>query len=343
LSLSIDNGGDKFYKKTEKKMKVNYLLKIILGVCALSNHLSAAVLAYVSNSGSNSVSVIDTSTNSVIRTIPVGFFPTDIDSSPTGSFIYVPLYSDNVVDVINTSTDTLMAGIALPQGSKPISVAIAPNGQAYVTNFSNTTISQIDPSTMMVSTIFPVGAIFPINMAITPNGLEGYVVNAVGPKNVKVVNLSTNTLTATITTSQQSMGVAITPDSSTVYVTNPLSNTVSVISTATHAVTATISLPANSYPRGVEVTPNGAFAYVVNQGTSTVSVINTSTNTITTTITLPSNQDPFNIAFTPDGTLAYVSLTLGNSVAVINTSTNTVTTTVPVGNFPYDVAIVSIP
>ena len=52
------------------------------------------------------------------------------------------------------------------------------------------------------------------------------------------------------------------PDGSKVYVTNNLSNTVSVINTATNTVTATIPVGAN--PFGVSVSPDGSKVYVAN-------------------------------------------------------------------------------
>ena len=84
------------------------------------------------------------------------------------------------------------------------------------------------------------------------------------------------------------MGVAVTPNGAYVYVTNVGSDSVSVISTATNTVTATV--PVGSDPDGVAVTPNGAYAYVTNEGSDSVSVISTATNTVTATV--PVGSDP---------------------------------------------------
>jgi len=68
------------------------------------------------------------------------------------------------------------------------------------------------------------------------------------------------------------------------YVTNALSDTLSVIDPATNMVTGTI--PAGSTPAGLAITPNGEFIYVGNQITSSVSVISTVTNSVVATIPL---------------------------------------------------------
>jgi YVTN family beta-propeller protein len=70
-----------------------------------------------------------------------------------------------------------------------------------------------------------------------------------------------------------------------VYVTNELSNNVSVIDVATNTVVKTI--PVGLQPRPLAVSPNGAWVYVANFGTnpSTVSVIDTASDTVVATIT----------------------------------------------------------
>ena len=57
-------------------------------------------------------------------------------------------------------------------------------------------------------------------------------------------------------------GIAITPNGSDAYVTNVLSNTVSVISTSTNTVVKTVRV--GSSPYWVAITPNGNDAYVTN-------------------------------------------------------------------------------
>jgi YVTN family beta-propeller protein len=126
------------------------------------------------------------------------------------------------------------------------------------------------------------------------------------------------------------VGLAVTPDGSTVYVANNASNTVSVINTGTNTVTTTI--PGGSGPWGVAVTPDGSTVYVSNDIGSTVSAIATATNTVT--FTIPVGPSPFGVSVTPDGDVVYVANGGSNTVSVIATATNTVTATVTVGSEP---------
>ncbi|MBD2705246.1 beta-propeller fold lactonase family protein [Spirosoma sp. BT702] len=120
-------------------------------------------------------------------------------------------------------------------------------------------------------------------------------------------------------------GVSVSPDGSRVYVTNTLSNNVSVINTATNTVIATI--PVGNNPKGVSVSLNGSRVYVANTDSDNVSVINTATNSVTATI--PVGNTPVGVSVSPDGNRVYVANT--NTVSVINTATNSVTATITVG------------
>jgi YVTN family beta-propeller protein len=64
--------------------------------------------AYVTNSSSASVSVINTATNTVIASIPVGVFPVGGAITPDGARAYVTNGNDNDVTVINAASDTVI-------------------------------------------------------------------------------------------------------------------------------------------------------------------------------------------------------------------------------------------
>ena len=82
----------------------------------------AAPFAYITNNGSNNVSVIDTSTNTVIATVPVGSLPFGVAVHPAGTRVYVTNISSNNVSVIDTVTNTVVATV--PLGAEPRGVAV---------------------------------------------------------------------------------------------------------------------------------------------------------------------------------------------------------------------------
>lgn len=143
---------------------------------------------------------------------------------------------------------------------------------------------------------------------------------------VFVVDTNSNAVLSTIHVGSVPIAIAITPDLTKVYVVNQASSTVSVISTSTNTVIATITIAtAGTAAYNIAITPDGTKAYVTNFSTNTISVINTSTNTVSTTITV---TGPVAVAFTPDSSKAYVASQPGTgdaSVVIINVATSSVT------------------
>ncbi|MEM3846376.1 MAG: YncE family protein [Candidatus Parvarchaeota archaeon] len=261
---------------------------------------------YVANGGSNTVSVISTSNDSVFKTISVGVQPVSVAITPNGQYVYVTNYNSNTTSVISTSTNSVLKNISV--GYSPDGVAITPNGQyAYVTNVGTNSVSVISTSTNSVVSTISVGS-NPQGVAITPNGQYAYVVNAgygAGGATVSVISTSTNSVVSTISVGTDPRNVAITPNGQYAYVTNSGSGagtTISVISTSTNSVVSTISV--STWPNGITITPNGQYAYVTNSASNLVSVISTSTNQVVATITTPANSNPCGISYGPLGSTA---------------------------------------
>ncbi|MGH8509815.1 MAG: calcium-binding protein [Gammaproteobacteria bacterium] len=85
---------------------------------ALSAAAYAAPFAYITNSGSNNVSVIDTASNTVTATVPVGTNPEGVAVTPDGGFVYVANTGSNNVSVIATATNTVAATVGV--GTDPV-------------------------------------------------------------------------------------------------------------------------------------------------------------------------------------------------------------------------------
>ena len=112
--------------------------------------------AYVTNSGDNTVSVIDGSTHTVTATVPVGKKPEGVATDPGTHTVYVANSDDNTVSLIDSSTRTVTA--TLPVGRKPQAVTVDPGTHAvYVANSDDNTVSVIDGSTHTVTATVPVG------------------------------------------------------------------------------------------------------------------------------------------------------------------------------------------
>jgi YVTN family beta-propeller protein/VCBS repeat-containing protein len=265
--------------------------------------------AYVTNVMDNSVSVIDTNTNTVVTTITsVGNQPQSAAVTPNGTRLYVTNTLDNSVTVINTGTNAVTNTISL--SNRPLGIAITPDGtRAYVT-LNAAKVAVIDTTTNTVISTIPVGT-GPNGVAISPDGTRVYVSNGFGDT-VSVINTANNSVTATIPVGAAPGVIMFSPNGTRAYVSNfgrSFGNdSVSVIDTTNNTVIATI--PVGDQPRGMAISHDGTRIYVVNQTAAnqtggSLSVIDTSNNTVIAT--LPAGLNPFGIGISHDGTLGYIA------------------------------------
>ena len=101
------------------------------------------------------MSVIDTTTNQVVATIPVGDNPRAVAVTPDSTRAYVANAGSqaglDTVSVIDTNTNTAI-GSPITVGDNPQGIAITPNGlRAYVANTNDDTVSVIDTGTNHIS------------------------------------------------------------------------------------------------------------------------------------------------------------------------------------------------
>src|SRR5215467_14462070 len=96
-------------------------------VGALASTPAFADNAYVTNYDSGTVSVVDTSTDTVIGApISVGATVFGVAGTLDGSKVYVTHEISNTVAVIDTATKTIVATI--PVGVGPWGIAVTPDG-----------------------------------------------------------------------------------------------------------------------------------------------------------------------------------------------------------------------
>ena len=94
---------------------------------AATNGTLAAPFAYVSNEGSASVSVIDTTTDKVTATFNVGGKPRGIALSSDVKRLYVSDQAGNAAIAIDTSNGAVVSRTAL--GSSPEGIDLSPDGR----------------------------------------------------------------------------------------------------------------------------------------------------------------------------------------------------------------------
>jgi DNA-binding beta-propeller fold protein YncE len=271
------------------------------------------------------------------------------------------------------------APMAIPTGFEVTALALTPDGKtAYATMHkigANTgMVVPIDLATSTIGAALPTpysspDKSIPLAVAIAPDGRFGYVTSAVGAADGSISTKSdaaamltgidlTHAYLQPLMTMMGStfpLGVAVSPDSKTVYMTvintdihvGSSAGGVETIDTAKDAlVGGGVSSPIDTYPRAIVITPDGKTAYVVVDGTGAggevvpIDLANP-TNTSQTFITTPDGVAPTNIAITRNGKTAYVisSGSSGGNVLPINLATKTSGNPIPINGNPVGIAI----
>ena len=130
---------------------------------------------YVANRGSNEVSIIDPSSNSVIETLEVGEYLMDLELNPNDGYLYVATYFSNAVSVIDISSNKVVGSVEV--GNHRYSVQLNPiNSRIYVAVSGSDIVSIIDSDTNTVVDTVEVGNT-PLAIEDNPANYNMYVTN----------------------------------------------------------------------------------------------------------------------------------------------------------------------
>ena len=170
----------------------------------------AYVFVVSQGNGSNNgwIDIINTSTNAIGGSIPVGIQPSSITYDSFLNRIYVANSGDNTVTVLNAADVSLGVTPAIPTlatvsvGSRPVSVAALPNGLSfYVANAGSNNVSVVSSSSFGVVATIPVGQT-PVFIATEPSSTKVYTANS-GSGNISIIQVSNNTVALNMSAPQQ--------------------------------------------------------------------------------------------------------------------------------------------
>lgn len=285
---------------------------------------------YVANEYSNTISVIDASTDLVESTIQVENFPYDLDVNRFNNRIYVTNRGSDSVSVIDGSTNTKLANISV--GSSPVGVVINPSANwIYVTNLNSKSVSVIDGISNTVVDTIPISG---IPYAIDLNPLTNRIyVSDIGNNVVVVIDGNTNKIISSFPVGNRPSGIDVNIPRNLVYVANYLSNTISIVNGTNYQIIKNI--PVGKSPVGISMNPVSNKIYVSNIGDNTISIIDARRNIKLDEISL--NHNPQNISKNADPILnlpvkvqfpliaSHVSVNIEkNLIYITNTASNAV-------------------
>ena len=161
---------------------------------------------WVTGETDHDVTVLNTDTGSELARVPVGRRPRDLVFSADGALAYVSGEVDGTVTVVNARTYEPVRTIRLPDGAKPMGLALAEDDtRLWVANGRARTVSLIDLATDSILASIDAG-VRPWGIALTSDGAKLYTAN--GPSgDVSVIDTEQMTVVRRIPTGELPWGV----------------------------------------------------------------------------------------------------------------------------------------
>jgi YVTN family beta-propeller protein len=300
-------------------------------------------LVYISNTLSQSITVIQESTLALVQTIPVpGYVIQWMAVNPAGTELYFTSADSATVSRlvgINLSTGAVFATYA---PNAPLTQPVVSNdgtevfvGVQIVKGSLESGLAVLNSSTL-AETLLVNGLYGPGGVAISPDGTKLYVSNlgnSTSPTpQLTVIGESTFGIIAeaTLTAGDTPGLVSINPSGSIVYACeNGATPDVAVFNTANN--TLTTRLPTSGFqPIQAAASANGDSLYITTAGNSSVLSFDAATNAEIASIAVPGSVN--GLALSVDGTKLFVPNFGSSRVTVVDEATSNIVASIPVGD-----------
>ncbi|MEX1255828.1 MAG: beta-propeller fold lactonase family protein [Dehalococcoidia bacterium] len=301
---------------------------LALGQGWLSNaHAGGGPLAYISNTSSDDVWVVDLDSASVVAVVPVGDDPRGIDITPDNSRVYVANRFDNTISAIDTSSNTVAQTIdldasALVSATEPYDVVVSPDGGHLYVAMKNGGSENGDGTVVVVE--LPAGNVIaeevldssasPEGIVVTPDGQKVYVAGRGDMYVVDVSNPVAPNFTGTAGSAERELVVS--PDGAFVFAED------NAVDTSDDSVS---SLNDALGERGVAISPDGQTIFTTDEDTY-VEVYSVDAGpppdtTFLQTIDDTDESESYGIDLTDEGDRGMVSYRGSNTVRIFDTAT----------------------
>ena len=298
---------------------------------------SAATL-FITNTKSDSVSVIDTDTLEVVGTIPVGKGkPNRIVFHPDGKTAWVVYDKSHDLGVIDAEGRKLLRRVKI--GGNPYNLAFTPDGRHLLVLYwssdtSNDEVIFYDLKAEKIDGRVEVST-WPAHGVFSRDGKLLYVSGETAG-DVTVIDVATRTTVGRIVHGGgDAMGLAVTADGKTLYAAAGENKAILKIDTATNKTVGEIPLPGVVHE--ATLTLDGKYLYTTLRKINKIVVVRTADDKIVATI--PQKGFPDLVTMEPTGRYALVTNRWADLVSVIDLTSHTQVRTIPVGKAPHGMAL----
>jgi YVTN family beta-propeller protein len=310
---------------------------LVLALLLVGSPAGAATL-FVTNTKSDSISVIDTNTFEVVGTIPLGRGkPNRIVFHPDGRWAWVVYDKSHDLGIVDAEARKLVKRVKI--GGNPYNLNFTPDGRHLLvldwsSDTSNDEVIFYDLGTEKIDGRVEVST-WPAHSLFSRDAKRLYVSGETAG-DLTVIDVTTRTVVARhVHGGGDAMGLALTADGKTLYAAAGENKTVLKIDTATNKPVATIALPGIVHES--TLTLDGRFLYTTLRKANRIAVVDTATDKVVATI--PQKGYPDLVTMEPTGRYALVTNRWADLVSVIDVTTHTQVRTIPVGKAPHGMAL----
>jgi YVTN family beta-propeller protein len=265
--------------------------------------------AYISNGGSNTVTVLDVVNMRQDRVIAVGSGPSALAVNPRRNEVYVVNSGSDTVTVINAETNTVAATIRVQR--RPYSIDVDEQGErAYVANSKSNNVSVLDLARRREIGVIGVGE-GPGMARIANDGKTLIVTNRISGS-VSIADVRSLRVRSSFDHCPGPTDAIILPDSSKAFIACSGGHQIMVIglahTTGSDPVPADVLLSfldVGKTPMHIALKPDGGEAFVSNYDSDTISELTTSSNEVGGAYLIGAH--PVRGLVTADNSLLYVS------------------------------------
>lgn len=282
---------------------------------ALLAGAAQADIAAITSQNAGALTLFDTGRGAVIATVPLPGKPAAVAVDPSRRRALAVAVESRLLHVFDLDGHQIAAW---PVEGAPFGIAIRDNGMALVTDWTGW-LREIDPGTGRELARWPTGA--------TPSGVdaaEGLIVTA--DRDADAITIIRDASRLTVPVGHHPFGVTI--HGGRVFVTNVLSDSVSVVDPQSGEVIATI--PTGERPYAIAFA--GGRGFVSNQYAASVTVFDAATLQVLGEI--ETGEYPEGIAATADKSAVLVANWFSDTLAVIDPETMRVTDEIPMPEGP---------
>ncbi|PYM24300.1 MAG: hypothetical protein DMD78_09320 [Candidatus Rokuibacteriota bacterium] len=311
------------------------LAALVLGLGAWP---AAAATLFITNTKSDTISVIDTTTFEVTATIPLGRGkPNRVVFHPDGKTAWVVYDKSHDLGIVDADSKKLVKRVKI--GGNPYNLNFTPDGRHLLvldwsSDASNDEIIFYDLQADKIDGRVEVST-WPAHSVFSRDGSKLYVSGETAG-DVTIIDVARREIVARhVHGGGDAMGLAMTADGRTLYAAAGENKAILKIDTATSKPVAAIALPGVVHE--ATLTLDGRFLYTTLRKANKIVVVDTATDKIA--VTIPQKGYPDLVTMEPTGRYALVTNRYADLVAVIDLATHAQVRTIPVGKAPHGMAL----